>query len=746
MSVMIGHVTQWGKFLPYNPRAVIRRPWLLLVALLAALGVVVAIWTSIDRRPPEWDYANHLGRALQCYRILAEPGHDRAREILEATAFYPPVTTCAAGLLYFLFPVVPLTAQAVMLGFLALGVVSVFLLGRRLLDSEAGLLAALLLATAPFVVFSLTNFQLDVPVTGMVALCLYLLARTEGFSATTRSVALGLGLGVGMLTKPPFAVYLLPPLLWIAWRVSREHGYGERLARLGRLAIALGIAGVVALPWYGPRLIGLPLQIMNRSFKQAALSEKPATLSAEGLLYYPTTFPVQFGLLAALLFVWGLWAIRRERSRGFLWMAALGPFAVFCLIQNKNLRYTLPILPAAALVAAAGARALRPSLRRGATWACVAVGALQVSMTAFALPAPPTLPMSGLPMVFIRPPEPAEWPQRRILADVERESGGEAVTVAIVPNHEYFSVSNFRYDTARLRLPFRTIGGWSGPPFGVDFVVVKTGYQGPPWTAEKSERLTRAVEGADPYLAEVFPVVGQYPLPDGSLASLHRRRIPPLAGWSPARVAARLAEAPATLLRANVRDPQGLRVTLDYRPEALLRGEVEQARLTADSATVGELDRRRRSPLKLHDIRLVVEGLVFNPRRLVEGDLEVLDARALRIEHAIVTQADLDEFLHGQPAGTGVEVGLGDGAASVRVTRLGPEIAARVQLVPSTADRPLALAVDRVRVARLPIPDLLADWIVRQFDPTLALRRLPAVVSLPAVRIRSGQIEIGDQQ
>ena len=178
-----------------------------------------------------------------------------------------------------------------------------------------------------------------------------------------------------------------------------------------------------------------------------------------------------------------------------------------------------------------------------------------------------------------------------------------------------------------------------------------------------------------------------------------------------------------------------------------MRGEVEQARLTADSATVGELDRRRRSPLKLHDIRLVVEGLVFNPRRLVEtGDLEVLDARALRIEHAVVTQADLDEFLHGQPAGTGVEVGLGDGAASVRVTRLGPEIAARVQLVPSTADRPLALAVDRVRVARLPIPDILADWIVRQFDPTLALRRLPAVVSLPSVRIRSGQIEIGDQQ
>jgi len=727
---------------------VIRRPWLLLAALLAALGIVVAIWISIDRRPPEWDYANHLGRALDCYRILAEPGHDQAREILEATAFYPPVTTCAAGLLYFLFPVVPLTAQAVMLGFLALGAASVFLLGRRLLDTEAGLLAAFLLATAPFVVFSLTNFQLDVPLTGMVALSLYLLARTEAFSLTGWSVALGLGLGIGMLTKPPFWVYLLPPLLWVVWRAVQGAREGGRMAPLGRLAAAMIVAAVVALPWYGPRLIGLPLQVMNRSFKQADLAQQPKTFSPEGLLYYPTIFPVEFGLLAVPLFLWGLWALRRERAaRAFLWIAALGPFVVFTLIQNKNLRYTLPILPAAALVAAAGARALPPTLRHGVTWACIALGAIQVSMTAFALPAPPTLPGFGLPMVFIRPPAPADWQQARILGDIERESGGRPVTVAIVPNYDYFSVSNFRYNTAHLGLPFQMMRAWRGPPFGVDFVVVKTGSQGPPWTAERLERITRAVEGGDPYLAEVFPVVGRYTLPDGSVGSLHRRRIPGLAGWPPARVAARLAEAPAALLRANVRDPEGLRVALDYRPEAILRGEVEHVRLTAERATVGELDRRERSPLTLRDIRLAMDGLVFNPRRLVEtGELEVLDVRAFRIEHATITQADLDQLLRGQPAGIGVVVGLGDGAADVRVTRLGPAIAARARLVPSSGDRPLALAVDRVRIGNIPVPDLLTDWIVRHFDPTRALQRLPALITVPAVRILPGRIEIGDQE
>jgi Dolichyl-phosphate-mannose-protein mannosyltransferase/LmeA-like phospholipid-binding len=719
-----------------------RHPWLLLASLMAGLGLVVTVWTSIDRRPPEWDYANHLERALHCYQILAQPGHDRVREILEATAFYPPVATCAAGLLYFRLPMSPLTAQIVMLGFLALGAVSVFLLGRSLLDTAAGLLAAFLLSTAPFVVFSLTNFQLDLPLTGVVACSLYVLVRTEGFSRTGWSLAAGIVAGIGLLTKPPFAVYLLPPLLCVIWQtatVSSERGH---LAWVGRFSAALGAATALALPWYGPRLVGLPLQVMNRSFKNAAIEQKSPTFSAEGLLYYPTMWPTQFGLLAAALFLWGLWALRRERAaRAFLWLAALGPLVVFTLIQNKNLRYTLPILPAAALVAAAGARSLRPWLRHGVTWACVALGGLQVSMTAFALPAPPLLPGTGLPMVFVRRPEPADWPHARILGDIERERGNTPVTVAIVPNHEFFSLSNFSYEAARLGLPFRMVGAWRGPPFGVDFVIVKTGSQGPPWTAPRLEQITHAVEGADPYLAEVFPMIGRYALPDGSVASLHRRRIPPT------RVVAPLAGAPASLLRAYLRDPKGLQVALDYRPDAMLRGEVEHVRVTAESATVGDLALHDRSPLTIRDVRVAAEGLVFNPRRLLEtSELEVLDVRTLRLEHAVVTQADLDQLLRGQPAGVGVEVSLGDGAADVRVTRLGPAITARVRLDPSPGDRPLALMVDRVRVSGIPVPDLLAGWIVRQFDPTLALRRLPVLVRVAAVRIQPGRIEIGPRQ
>ena len=175
----------------------------------------------------------------------------------------------------------------------------------------------------------------------------------------------------------------------------------------GLLGAALAIAAALALPWYGPRLVGLPMQVLNRSFKQAAEVGQAEALTPAGLLFYPRVFLPQFGFLAAPLFAWGLWALRTRRgARGFLWLSALAPFLIYSLIQNKNLRYTLPILPAAALVTAVGVQALARSWKRAAIWGCLAAGALQISMTAFALPRPPVFSifLTPLPSPFLPTP------------------------------------------------------------------------------------------------------------------------------------------------------------------------------------------------------------------------------------------------------------------------------------------------------------------------------------------------------
>jgi hypothetical protein len=717
-----------------------QRPWLVLVALVALLAAVTALWVSIDRRPPESDHANHLERALRCHLILARGGPGRWQAILDESSFYPPIVSCAAGLLYFIAPVAPLTAQSVMLAALALAIAVIFVLGRRLFGVEGGLLAAFFFATAPFAVFSLDNFQLDLPLTAMVALALYMLVRTEHFARTGATLGLGVVLGLGMLTKPTFAAYVLPPLLWplaMSWRSA------DRRRRLGTLALALGIAAVIALPWYGPRLIGLPMQIVNRSFKQAAEAGQVEAFTPAGVLFYPRVFLPQFGLLAGVLCAWGLWALRRRADcRVFLWLAVLAPFAMFSLIQNKNLRYTLPILPAAALATAAGVRALSPRWRRPVVWLCAAVAALSVSMADFGIPRPPVWWPFLTPLVVSFPPSPADWQEGRVLDDLARASAGRPATVAVVPNYNFFSVSSFRYEALRRSLPLSMERGWTGPPLGIDFVILKTGSQGPSFTVAKAERLTRSFE-QDRYLAAIFPVIGEYPLPDQSRGILRARRIAPVDEVAPAEIAQRLERAQAAALPDYVRDAVELHVHVSYRPEAIRQGLVDRMRVEARAATVGELKRRDRAPLRIEDVRVDVEGLLVDPRRLVEtGAIEVLDATRFRIDALRITQADVDALLSGQPAGRALDVRLGEGNALVRLKRF--PASARVGARAVAGDPPFALNVRDVRIAGLPAPALLVDWIARHFDPSARLKNLPVPISIAPIRIYAGRIEVGD--
>jgi hypothetical protein len=709
-----------------------RRDWSIVGGVYLALVVVVAMWLAIDRTPPEWDHANHLERAVNCAEDLAQGD---VRRIIERSSFYPPIVPCGAALVYRLVPSDAASAQSVVLAFLGLGMAAVYLLGRRVAGSTEGVVAAVIFGCAPFVVFSALRFQLDLPLAAMVALALFVVLQTDGFTRLGWSLAAGVVFGLGMLTKPPFAAYVVVPVLLVAASSDRR----RRGAAYAALAILVGAA--LSVPWYGPRLFGLLPQITARSFKQAAESGHPDPLTATALLFYPTWLTPELGTLAVLLLLVGLGVavVRRQ------WIAIatlLAPIILFSLLQNKNLRYMLPVLPIAAVFAGM-AFGLLPGRQARTIGAVVLalVCAIQVSATALGVPKGVTLPGLGVPLVLESPPRTGDWRHREIMALITKDSRGEPVTVSVVPNDNFFSVSNFRYYGTRDRLPLQFTRAWDGEPIGIEYMILKTGDVGPSWTAEKPKRIAERLRTDEPF-ARVFPVIGEFQLPDSSTATVRARRLTDAVGVEPAVLAREVQAAVRRALADFATDVQGLDVTLGY-DSSLLRGHVGRIEIRAAAARLGELKRPGSSLLRVGDVRMMFEDVLVNPFAVhATGRLSPLDARRATIQQVTIREADLQAFLKEQKGFKTASVKLEPGALAFAIGLPGPDVAARVRVLPAT-ERPFALSAEHVTVGGLPVPALLVDWVVRTWDPTPKIAsRLPLPVAVERIDITPEAIRI----
>ena len=698
--------------------------WGIVAGVFAVLVAVAAVWLAIDRRPPQWDHANHLERVVTCAEDLARG---------ERSSFYPPFVPCTAALAYRLWPTDEASAQAVVLLFLGLGMAATYLLGRRFSGGAGGVVAAIAFGTAPFVVYISLRFQLDLPLAAMVAVAIEALLRTEGFRRSGWSLGAGVVVGLGLLTKPTFLVYVLVPIVVLVVQVADRR-------RLVNAAAGAAAAIVLSLPWYGLRFFGLPAQIGGRSFRQAAESGHPHPLSAAALGYYPQTFPTQFGAIAAALFVFGLLIVMR-RHRMLLASVVL-PFAVFELIQNKNMRYTLPLLPLAATVAGVAFAALPRRAQLGAGALLVAASGLQVSATAFGIPANLRLPGVGIPLAFVSPPSREDWHQREILTLIAKDSAGAPTTVSVVPNHSFFSASNFRYYAVRDGQPFSFSRAWDPEPLGVHYMILKTGDVGPAWTAAKIQRVDARL-ASDRNLARIFPVIGEFRLPDGSIGSVRVRRIPVHRDVTPSALARAITAAFRRRLPEFARDVRSFDVKLLYDGD-VLNGHVDRVEISAARATVGEWERRNPAVLRLENLRIVIEDLLVNPYSVwEEGQLEPLDARLFRLERARVDAADLREFLRRLKGAGRTSVTLGAGFADVTVGLPGPDVRARVRLL-AVQGRPFALGAEDVHVGVVPVPAFLVKWVIRNFDPTPVIAaRMPFPVEIAPVTMTPNAIEIG---
>ena len=704
---------------PRNDVTATGRDWLLVVGAWLALVVALSVWLAMDHRPPAWESAWQLERAVRCAEDL---GAERSPAPPERAALEAPIVPCAAAVIYRLYPSDVVAGQAVIFLALGLGMAATYLLARDLGGAAAAVPAAWLFGAAPLVVERATRFQLDLPLAAVVAVALFVLARTDRWTRTGVSAAAGLVLAVGMLVKPTFALYVAGPVVWL---LVLERSFRA----LCNLALALAVAAGVCLPWYAARLIPGP----TRGAPQ------PTSVTAA---YDATALVQQLGVLLVVLVLVGT-VVAALRRRGFAIVAFAVPLAAMALGRHESVRHALPVLPAAAVLAGMAVAALPGAARIAGLTVIGLVAALQVSTVGWGVPPAFTLPVLDVPWVVESKPAGGDWRQRDVLRAIAGDSGGRPLTVSVLPDHAAFSPSNFRYYARRARLPFRVVPAWRTDPIGIDYVVTKGGDAGPGRLAEAGER-ARGQLAADVALARVYPVLADFPLPDGSTATVRARRVPDGVSMSPQALAAALETAVRRQLGAVVREADNLALRVEHDAE-IVRGRVKRIELSADSALLADYRRPDAPRLRVRRLSLVADDVLINPFSLeAAGRAELLDVGRLRVARADISGDDAQAFLAQLKPFRRTRVRLASDAVYVITRQPGADVQALVRVVVGSDGR-VALHVERVSIGWIPLPARVVNWAVRRYDPVERLTSaLPFAVDIARVVVTEQALRIGE--
>jgi 4-amino-4-deoxy-L-arabinose transferase-like glycosyltransferase len=317
------------------------------ICVVVAFLAITLWWLTQDRSIPVFDAGVRLSQAIIVYEHLSAGSLGAA---LTSTTPYPPVSYLvgALGLGVGGVGVAPpiIAENLVFVPLLALGCYNV---GRLAFGARAGLLAVVFALGSPLITAQFHVFMVDAPETAMVAVAVWLILATERFSRLWISAAAGVAVGLGMLTKEPFAFFVAGVVIvtairggWDAWR-----GF----------AIFSIIALAIALPWYVKDLA--EVEALARGAAQAAAGPSaesgiaPPRFSLANLSWYfwSTINSQLYFPLFAFTLIGGLWTlvgfIRRHPVSPLAWELTIGACVAWLGITETfvhDTRYGMPLL------------------------------------------------------------------------------------------------------------------------------------------------------------------------------------------------------------------------------------------------------------------------------------------------------------------------------------------------------------------------------------------------------------------
>lgn len=328
------------------------RHWPVAVLLVVSAGLMTlnVLDNPLANRPLGSDETWHLLASVhygQCFS-----GAQDAPAIWTVDRHYPPLVTALAGVANSVFGESNRLAIMVIALFIPLLLVSVFGLARGFgLPPLSALTAALSLLFSRQLFSMSREFMLDFPLVAMVALSAWAIIAADDFKQRTPALLAGVCIGLAALTKWTAPLYLAPLMI-----IGGIRAWPARHCRFHWLG-AIGLATLLAIPWYGPNLGPVIGVAMDHAFSRVGLPETgaqfPSLFSIRAWMAYLLMLIQLWQWLLFLLSALGVFAALFARGRPVrtlgVWIVA--SYILVSLLPPRDPRFIAPLMPALAVAA-----------------------------------------------------------------------------------------------------------------------------------------------------------------------------------------------------------------------------------------------------------------------------------------------------------------------------------------------------------------------------------------------------------
>ena len=498
--------------------------YLLLVLLWLFHLINNHIWLKKDTTPLKWDSGWHYLQSLQYFDILSHPSiHSLSELVNVGNSWWPPFARLLPSLFY-VFGREPDTAVFIAGGlFSFILIFSVYGLGRKLCNGNAGLLAAFIVTMYPIIVLHSRTFMLDMPLAAMVSLSLYVLLLTDDFKNRKYSMILGLMLGLGMLTKYAYIIFIAGPMAllmfyYLSGSINKtvkkfEDRTGELtliikkdeiirniidsrnqiLNFMGSLVIGASIASI----WYVPHWSLILRKGGGVSARVTGIGEGDIGSSylIGNVSYLIGNVSFLFFILFIVMLLLLIYPLIKSRSSELkdivfllVWIAI--PFIVLSPLSAGTARYLAPLTPALALISAIGIEKVNKKIKVILVISIIIFGCIQFSAVSYGTPDLPktkvTIDSSSFTLFSQRDgPKSNDWKTDEILQVINETKTSDRATIGFIPDNPFVNTP-LCYYSYLYKLPFSFCPGANAgcPPNRImkcDYVLTlkdKKGYWG----------------------------------------------------------------------------------------------------------------------------------------------------------------------------------------------------------------------------------------------------------------------------